>query len=108
MLLFVGYQAAGTLGRAIVDGARRVRVFQHEYHDVRCRVEQVDGFSAHADSAELVDWITAVGADAEAIFCTHGEEQAATALAKQLRQRLTGSVYVPELLDVVDLRRPSR
>jgi len=107
MLLFVGYQAAGTLGRAIVDGARRVRVFPHEYHDVRCRVEQIDGFSAHADSAELMDWVTAVGAEAEAIFCTHGEERAATTLAQQLRERLTASVYVPELLDVVDLRRPS-
>ncbi len=106
MLLFVGYQAAGTLGRAIVDGARRVRVFQHEYHDVRCRVEQVDGFSAHADSTELIEWVTAVGSEAEAIFCTHGEERAATDLAQQLRQRLTGSVYVPELLDAVDLRRP--
>jgi len=106
-LLFVGYQAAGTLGRAIVGGARRVRVFPHEYHDVRCRVEQVDGFSAHADSTELVDWVTVVGADAEAIFCTHGEEPAATALAQQLRQKLTAPVYVPELLDVVDLRRPS-
>ncbi len=106
-LLFVGYQAAGTLGRAIVGGVRRVRVFPHEYHDVRCRVEQVDGFSAHADSTELVDWVTVVGADAEAIFCTHGEEPAATALAQQLRQKLTAPVYVPELLDVVDLRRPS-
>jgi len=67
----------------------------------------MNGFSAHADSGELVDWVTAVGADAEAIFCTHGEEPAATALAQQLRQRLTASVYVPELLDVVDLRRPS-
>jgi len=107
MLLFVGYQAAGTLGRAIVDGARRVQVFPREHHDVRCRVERVDGFSAHADSAGLVDWVTAVGAEAEAIFCTHGEEPAATVLAQQLRQRLTGSVYVPEILDVVDLRRPS-
>lgn len=105
-LLFVGYQAAGTLGRTIIDGARRVQVFPHEYHDVRCRVERVDGFSAHADSTELMDWVTAVGAEAEAIFCTHGEELAATALAQQLRQRLTASVYVPELLDVVDLRRP--
>ncbi len=107
MLLFVGYQAAGTLGRAIVDGARRVQVFPREHHDVRCRVERVDGFSAHADSAGLVDWVTTVGAEAEAIFCTHGEEPAATVLAQQLRQRLTGSVYVPEILDVVDLRRPS-
>jgi len=107
MLLFVGYQAAGTLGRAIVDGARHVQVFPHEYHKVRCRVEQINGFSAHADSAELMEWVTAVGGEAEAIFCTHGEEAAATALAQQLRQRLTASVYVPELLDVVDLRRPS-
>ena len=67
----------------------------------------MDGFSAHADCAELIEWVTAVGAEAEAIFCTHGEERAATALAHQLRQRLTGSVYVPELLDAVDLRRPS-
>ncbi len=105
-LLFVGYQAAGTLGRAIVDGAQRVEVFPHEYHDVRCRVERVDGFSAHADGPELMEWVTAVGAKAEAVFCTHGEEQAAAALAQRLRERLTAQIYVPKLLDLVDLRQP--
>ncbi len=102
-LLFVGYQAAGTLGRRILDGARQVTVFPRERHKVRCRVEMLDGFSAHADRDELLAWVEAVGDGAQAIFCTHGEEEAALALAAAIRQRLAVPVHVPEILDSFDL-----
>ncbi len=105
-LLFAGYQAAGTLGRRILEGARYVTIFPREHHKVRCRVEMLDGFSAHADRDELLAWAEAVGSGAEAIFCTHGEEQAALALAEGIRERLAVPVHVPEILDSFDLLEP--
>ncbi len=105
-LLFVGYQAAGTLGRRILDGARHVTIFPGETHKVRCQVEMLTGFSAHADRTELLTWVEAVGDGAEVIFCTHGEEQAALALAEGIRERLGVPVYVPEILDSFDLLEP--
>jgi metallo-beta-lactamase family protein len=101
----VGYQAAGTLGRRILEGAKQVYVFPHERHKVRCRVEMLDGFSAHADHDELLEWNKAVGHKAQAIFCTHGEEQGALALARDIHRELGVPVYVPEILDSVDLLR---
>ena len=102
-LLFVGYQAAGTLGRRILDGARYATIFPGEHHKVRCRVERLDGFSAHADHDELLAWVEPVAGNADAVLCTHGEEEAALALAQAIEQRIAVPVYVPEILDSFDL-----
>jgi metallo-beta-lactamase family protein len=55
-ILFSGFQAENTLGRRILDGNRRVRIFGEEY-DVRARVTRIEGYSAHADSEELAAWV---------------------------------------------------
>lgn len=87
-ILFVGYQAIGTLGREILDGAKKVRIFG-QWHPVRARVEQLLGFSAHADREELLAWLKACAPSPRHIFVTHGE--AATALAfAALVQSTTG------------------
>ncbi|MCX6993587.1 MAG: MBL fold metallo-hydrolase [Kiritimatiellaeota bacterium] len=77
-ILFVGYQAVGTLGREILDGAKKVRILG-QWHPVRARIEQLHGFSAHADREELLAWLQACAQPPRHIFVTHGE--AATALA---------------------------
>lgn len=83
-VVFVGYQAQGTLGRAIVDGAKRVRVLGEEVA-VRAGIWTINGFSAHADRDELVDWITK--ARSPRTFLVHGEDRALTALQEHLADR---------------------
>ncbi len=102
-LLFVGYQAAGTLGREILDGAKRVQIFPRETHRVRCKVESLDGFSAHADQAGLLAWLERVASNTPDVFVVHGEEQAAFALSKAIVDRLGLRVHVPEVFDSYDL-----
>ena len=102
-LLFVGYQAAGTLGRELKDGARRVQVFPGETHEVRCRVESLEGFSAHADRVGLLNWAEKAGRGAQTVFVVHGEQQAALALSQSLVEGLGLSTCVPEVFDSYDL-----
>ena len=83
-VVFVGYQARGTLGRAIVDGAKRVHIYGEEVA-VRARVYTINGFSAHADQAELLAWADA--AKPEHVLLVHGENHALTALQAALRKR---------------------
>ena len=75
-VVFVGYQAAGTLGRYIVEGARSVRIHGQQYA-VRARIEQIGGFSAHADQNDLLRWISALSVKPRHVFVTHGEEDSA-------------------------------
>ncbi|HAF71118.1 TPA: MBL fold metallo-hydrolase [Candidatus Acetothermia bacterium] len=80
-VVFVGYQAQGTLGRAIVDGAKRVRVLGEEVA-VKADIWTINGFSAHADQEELVRW--ALEARPPRAFLVHGEDRALSALARRL------------------------
>lgn len=103
-ILFVGFQAPGTLGRRILDGADEMRI----YGDVfprRARVRRAGAYSAHADRDELVRWIEAVRerGPLERVFLVHGEEASAEALADRLRGRGFGEVAVPARGTVVDL-----
>jgi metallo-beta-lactamase family protein len=75
-VLFVGYQAAGTLGRQILDGAASVRIHGQQ-HPVRAHITQLHGLSAHADRDELLRWISALSVKPRHIFITHGEADAA-------------------------------
>jgi metallo-beta-lactamase family protein len=94
-IVFVGYQAAGTIGRRIEDGAREVRIFQHPI-PVRCRVEQIGGFSAHADWKEVLRWLKALPTPPRRAFLTHGEPEAAEAMASHVREAYGWTVEVPQ------------
>lgn len=80
-VIFVGYAAEGTLARRIIDGAASVRIFGEEI-SVRARVYTINGFSAHADQAELLAWHAQAGAPLT--FLVHGDEPAMRAFAKRL------------------------
>lgn len=92
-VLFVGYQAAGTLGRAILDGAKRVRVSGQDVV-VRARIRRIDSYSAHADRSELIAWINARRPIAGSLFLTHGEQGAIASLRDAVESR-SGSVLTP-------------
>jgi metallo-beta-lactamase family protein len=94
-VLFVGYQAVGTLGRQIVDGSRRVRILGHRY-PVRARIEQLHSLSAHADREELFKWLSGIKKAPKHVFITHGEYKAAASFADYLMQKLSWEVSVPE------------
>jgi metallo-beta-lactamase family protein len=97
-VLFVGYQAVGTLGRHIVEGASEVRLFGKKY-PVKARVVQINGFSAHADRGELMRWVSGLAPDPKHVFVTHGEPESARAFAARLKQEKGWKVSVPEYKD---------
>lgn len=82
-ILFVGYQAENTLGRRLLDGAKRARIFGDEYA-VRAQIARVDGFSGHADRAALLNWVEPIAGDLKGVFVVHAEADAADALVEGL------------------------
>jgi len=93
-ILFVGYQARGTLGRQIVDGAREVRILGQS-HPVRARIAQLTGFSAHADRDELMRWLSALEKAPRQLFVTHGEPEVADRFANYVADKMRWKVSVP-------------
>jgi metallo-beta-lactamase family protein len=94
-ILFVGYQAAGTLGREIVGGAKKVRILGQHY-PVRARVVQINGFSAHADRDGLLRWLSSLRKPPRRLFVTHGESSASQHFAGLVRDKKGWEVVVPE------------
>jgi metallo-beta-lactamase family protein len=85
-ILFVGYQAPGTLGNIILSGAKQVRIHGKEYR-VRAQVRSVGNYSAHADQQELINWILERGPIQGGLFLNHGEDDARKTLADLLAKR---------------------
>jgi len=94
-VVFVGYQAAGTTGRRVVDGEKEVKVLG-QWIPVRCKIEKIGGFSAHADWQEVVRWLEDMPAPPRRVFVTHGETDAAQAMAGHLRDRFGWQIEVPQ------------
>lgn len=93
-LVFVGYQAAGTLGRRILDGEQEVRILGQQI-PVRCRLDKIGGFSAHADWKEVIRWLEGLATGPRHTFLTHGEPPAANAMAARIKERFGWAVSVP-------------
>jgi metallo-beta-lactamase family protein len=101
-ILFVGYQAEGTPGRILLDGAKEIRLLGQIY-PVRAHIEKIDGFSAHADRDGLLAWLSDIRVPPRCVFITHGEEKAAASFAKLLNERTGWTVKVPQYKDTVNL-----
>ncbi len=93
-ILFVGYQAQGTLGRQIVEGAAEVRILG-ETHPVRAKVARISGFSGHADREELLRWASFLTKPPRRAFITHGEPAVAEHFRATLAQRKGWDTFVP-------------
>ena len=105
-VLFVGYQAQGTLGRLLVDGAKQVRI-QGEGYDVAARIRVIDLYSGHADGPELTAWIAARAPVRQALFLTHGEPPAMEALARTEAEALAPLPVLQPALDASYLLTPN-
>lgn len=97
-LVFVGYQGAGTLGRRISDGEKEVKVLG-QWVPVECNIERIGGFSAHGDWKEIIRWLEGMPAAPRQTFVTHGEPDAANAMAGHIRERFGWTVSVPAYAD---------
>ncbi|NMB86442.1 MAG: MBL fold metallo-hydrolase [Methanothrix sp.] len=94
-LLFVGYQAEGTLGRRLLDGAGSIKIMDKQL-DVRARIESLDAFSAHAGRGEILKWLRAFKKFPGQIFLNHGELNATHALAEAIRSEFDSVVIIPK------------
>jgi metallo-beta-lactamase family protein len=101
-IVFVGFQAAGTLGRRIVDGAETVRLFG-EQHAVRAKVYTIGGLSAHADRDAPLGWLGGFRPPPRATWVVHGEPLAAHALRDEIEQRFAWRATVPDARRTVTL-----
>lgn len=102
-VVFVGYQAGGTLGRRVADGEKEVRVLG-QWVPVRCQSVKIGGFSAHADWQEVIRWLQDLPSPPRRVFITHGEVGSATAMAEHIRQRFGWPIEVPEHGQQFELR----
>ena len=93
-VLLVGYQAVGTRGRALADGAPQVKI-HGRYVPVRAEVAQLDEFSVHADADDLIGWLASAPEPPQACYVVHGEPEAAQALAVRIRGELGWCAVVP-------------
>ncbi|MGE5310957.1 MAG: MBL fold metallo-hydrolase RNA specificity domain-containing protein, partial [Nitrospirota bacterium] len=93
-VLFIGYQAEGTRGRTILEGKPTVKIHGQEV-PVRARIEQISGFSAHADYQEVLAWLVGFNRPPRKTFIVHGEPEAATSLAEKVREKLDWEVVIP-------------
>ena len=101
-LVFVGFQAAGTRGRRILDGEKEVKILG-QWVPVRCRIEVINSFSAHADWKEMIHWLEGMDSPPRRVFVTHGEPVAAAAMAEHIRERFGWVTIVPSYGDTVTI-----
>jgi len=94
-ILFVGYQAPGTLGRKIVDGAKTIKLFGDEVA-VNARIEYIEGYSGHADQEWLLNFIYSFYTKPKYIFLVHGEEESQIVLKQKILENTSIPVIIPE------------
>jgi metallo-beta-lactamase family protein len=101
-ILFTGFQAGGTRGAALLDGAREIKI-HGEYIPVRAEVANISNISAHADYMETLDWLGHLQAPPRRVFITHGEPTSADALRQRIEEQFGWNVHVPENGEQVEL-----
>nr|WP_294840000.1 MBL fold metallo-hydrolase [uncultured Methylotenera sp.] len=101
-ILFVGFQAAGTRGATMLDGAESIKI-HGEYIPVRAHVELISNLSAHADYSEILDWLAGFEAPPKKTFIVHGEPVAADAMRRHIEEKLHWQVVMPDYLETIVL-----
>lgn len=101
-VLLVGYQAEGTRGRQLLEGAHEIKIFG-KYCPVRAKIDSIDSLSAHADQAELLDWLSELELPPTKVFLIHGEPTARDVLRVKLETELGWRVSLPELNESITL-----
>jgi metallo-beta-lactamase family protein len=101
-VMFVGFQAAGTRGRLLCDGAKQIKMLG-EVVNVAARIERLDSMSAHADVEEIMRWLRGFTQPPQTTFIVHGEPAAADALEKRIRADLKWATHVAKHFERVDL-----
>jgi metallo-beta-lactamase family protein len=86
----------------MVDGAKKVRIFGDEFV-VNAKIAMANGFSAHADHSELIDWVSQVKSSLKGVFVVHGEPESSQAFAADLRTMGSFNVTVPELNQTIEI-----
>lgn len=99
-IVFVGYQAEGTLGRRIKEGEKSVKLFGEEIQ-VNAKIYTLDGFSGHADKEGIMWWLEGFENKPKKIFIVHGEEEASREISKKIEEELNIVTYIPELGDTL-------
>ena len=94
-ILFVGYQARGTLGRKLVDGAKKVKIFGEDI-SVNARIEMIEGFSGHADKNGLLEWIGGFKRKPAKIFIVHGEEESMVDFSSEINEKFNIDTIIPD------------
>src|SRR5690606_28762288 len=102
MILFAGYQAAGSRGRKILEGMDRIRIFGEDV-PINCHVDQLSNMSAHADYREIMDWLGSIEKRPRNTFITHGEENAADTMRERITHELDWLCHVPAYMESADL-----
>jgi metallo-beta-lactamase family protein len=104
LIALAGYQAPGTRGRALLEGAPTLRMHGADI-PVRAQVMKIEGLSSHADGDDLLRWVRTAPSPPRAVYVTHGEPESAQAFAARIREELGVETHVPALGDTADLSR---
>lgn len=102
-VVFVGFQAEGTPGRNIVDGAKKIRIFNEDIA-VKAKIWTIGGFSAHAGQSQLLEWLGNFQNKKMPVFLIHGETGAQNILASLIRQKLGFDVTIPEYMEEIKIK----
>ncbi|MBO8129351.1 MAG: MBL fold metallo-hydrolase [Peptococcaceae bacterium] len=102
-IIFVGYQAQGTLGRRILEGEKMVRLFGEDII-VRADIVNIEGFSAHADQNMLAEWVKEFHVVPQQLYLVHGEIEAAQELKNVLARKVGVSAHIPRLQETVAVK----
>jgi metallo-beta-lactamase family protein len=105
-IVFVSYQAQGTLGRRIKEGEKVVKIFGEEIQ-VNAEIYSLEGFSGHADREGIIQWIKSIKNKPKKIFVVHGEEEATKEISGKIEEELTIKTYIPKLGESVSIEGES-
>lgn len=102
-VLFIGYQAEGTRGRAMLEGKKKIKI-HGEHIPVKARIEQITGFSAHADYEEILAWLAGLVEAPKAVFIVHGEPDASSSMAEKIKNTFKWTVHIPRYQEKYQLK----